>query len=94
MTKARGFKKLVGVTITKADESCVNMVALWDNNQNGYIIDAEIQNGVPVLTLTKHKFKVGASIKPPKPRKTKETKVSEPWPFDGNSNHPEDNSLD
>lgn len=90
MTKARGFKKLKGETITKVDESCVNMIALWDSKDNGYLIEVDMSQGVPVLTLRKVKPKVGAKLNPPKPYTAKDLKTPTQWPFP----LAEDKSLD
>ena len=53
---AKGFKKLVGVTITKVDDACVNSVVLADAEGNTYTISVEIVSiGVERLSLTKEK---------------------------------------
>jgi hypothetical protein len=55
MSKSRGFKELKGVKITKVDETCVNFVVLEDGDGHRYVINAEIEDGIPILTLNKVK---------------------------------------
>lgn len=83
MTKDRGFKKLKGVTISKVDASCVNMVALWDSEgKYGFLINAEVVNGVPVMSLTRVKNKPKAATLPELALKPLErTKSAKEWPF-------------
>lgn len=84
MTKDRGFKKLKGVTISKVDASCVNMVALWDSEgKYGFLINAEVVNGVPVMSLTRIKNKPKAASIPERKLKPLALAKSDTkaWPF-------------
>lgn len=55
MSKSSGFKKLKGVNITRVDENCVNFVVLYDEEGRRYVIEATVENNIPILTLTKEK---------------------------------------
>lgn len=56
MSKSRGFKKLKGITIGKVDAACVNYIVLYDEeNKTAFHIEAEVENGIPVLTLKEYK---------------------------------------
>ena len=78
MSKDRGFKKLKGVTISKVDASCVNVVSLLDEDgKHCYTIEAVVENGIPVLTLERRK------VKPSKSTADKKFsgKLEGTWPF-------------
>jgi hypothetical protein len=53
---SRGFNALKGVTIKAVSASCVNSVMLLGDGWI-YTIDAEIENGIPVMRVKKHKEK-------------------------------------
>jgi hypothetical protein len=55
MSKGRGFKKLKDVTIVKVDENCANFVVLFDEEGRRHVIEATVENNIPILTLTKEK---------------------------------------
>lgn len=58
MSKSRGFKKLKGVTVAKVNETCANFVVLEDYEGRRYLIEATVENNIPILTLTKEKKQV------------------------------------
>lgn len=58
MSKSRGFKKLKGVTVAKVNEACANFVVLEDYEGGRYVIEATVENNIPILTLTKEKKQV------------------------------------
>lgn len=72
MSKSRGFKHLVGATISSVDATCVNEVVLVDaNGKHAYHIEVTLgDQGVPVLSLTRRKVET-----PEQPLK------GQRWPF-------------
>ncbi len=52
---SRGFNKLKGSTIKAVSARCVNSVMLLSEDGWIYMIDAELENGVPVMRLKKYK---------------------------------------
>jgi hypothetical protein len=55
VTKDRGFNKLKGVTIKAVSASCVNHTMLLSEDGWIFMIDAEIENGIPVMKVTRYK---------------------------------------
>ena len=56
MTKAKGaqgFQAIKGKRIVKIDARCVNAVKLYDEEGRVYVIEAEVENGIPVMKLKK-----------------------------------------
>lgn len=50
---AKGFKKLIGVTITEVDDSTVNQVVLVSTDGDTFTIDAEVVDEIPRLSMKK-----------------------------------------
>lgn len=60
MSKSRGFKKLKGVKIGEVDAQAINQVKLFSADESCYfeINVLMSQDGIPVLTCTKHKIQI------------------------------------
>lgn len=74
MTKDRGFKKLVGITITAVNAKCVNEVVITAGTRK-FVISVEFMApGIPIISVTE-----GEEVKSPeKPRAAKE---KHPFPY-------------
>lgn len=74
MSKDRGFKKLVGQTITAVNAKCVNEVVITAGTRK-FVIGAEVQPpGIPVISVTEREEAKSTE----KPRGAKE---KHPFPY-------------
>lgn len=82
MSKDRGFKKLVGVTIQAVSAKAINEVLLVDEDDQSYTIGAEMGPlGIPVIALKKlkpNKYEIPSKKLQPLVRAGK---LSEPFPY-------------